>query len=106
VVADRRDAPPKEPNKLRPAIAVADRRLFDDSYLNTILVALPEDATLAVDGLSPAIGPTIENGCARRRFALCYCVTTTSKKRLKPTASRVTAAQLSEIRHRIGWRSG
>ena len=48
VIADWRDALPKEPNKLRPAIVVEDDRLFDPSYPNVILVPLTEDLRLAI----------------------------------------------------------
>jgi mRNA interferase MazF len=38
VLADWRDALPREPNKLRPAIVVEDDRLFPDDYQNVLLV--------------------------------------------------------------------
>jgi len=38
VIADWRDALPKEPNKLRPAVVVEDETLFDPAYPNVILV--------------------------------------------------------------------
>jgi mRNA-degrading endonuclease toxin of MazEF toxin-antitoxin module len=62
VLADWRDALPKEPNKLRPAIVVEDDRLFPDDYQNVILVPLSEDGDLAPPDLSFVIDPTTENG--------------------------------------------
>jgi mRNA interferase MazF len=83
VVVDWRDALPKEPNKLRPAVVVEDESLFDPAYPNVILVPLSEDQRLAIPDLSVAIDPTPENGCSR------------------PTASRITESQLLAIRGQI-----
>jgi mRNA interferase MazF len=102
VLVDWRDALPKEPNKRRPAIVVEDRGLFDDTYPNLILVPLAEDAHLAIADLSVAILPTPENGCTKRCYALAHHVTTASKQRITPTSSRITQAQLAEIRRLIG----
>jgi mRNA interferase MazF len=44
---DWRDALPKEPNKLRPAIVVEGSELFDPDYTNVILVPISEDCGLA-----------------------------------------------------------
>ena len=44
VLADWRDALPKEPNKRRPAIVVEEDGLFDADYPNLLLVPLAEDA--------------------------------------------------------------
>ena len=101
VVADWRDALPKEPNKLRPAIVVEDDSLFDPAYPNVILAPLTEDSRLAIPELSVAIEPTPQNGCPRRCYALSHCVTTTSAVRLRPTRSSVTLEQLREIRRQI-----
>ena len=101
VIADWRDALPKEPNKLRPAIVVEDDTLFDQSYPNVILVPLTEDANLAITDLSVPIEPTPQNGCAKRCFALSHCIATTSAARLRPTRSRITAQQLAAIRRQI-----
>jgi len=102
VLVDWRDALPKEPNKKRPAIVVEDHDLFDPAYPNLILVPLAEDPHLAIADLSVAIPPTTENGCAKRCYALAHHVTTASKRRVTPTPSRVTDAQLAEIRRLIG----
>jgi mRNA interferase MazF len=102
VVADWRDALPKEPNKLRPAIVVEDNGLFDPAYPNVILVPLTEDSRMAIADLSLAIEPTPENGCTNRCYALSHCVATTSAKRLRPTRSAVTPEQLRTIRRQIG----
>lgn len=102
VLADWRDALPKEPNKRRPAVVVEDHELFDAAYPNVILVPLTEDAGLAIAELSVAIDPTPENGCPQRCHALAHCVTTTSLRRIAPTRSRITTEQLAQIRERIG----
>ncbi|MGH7062638.1 MAG: type II toxin-antitoxin system PemK/MazF family toxin [Stellaceae bacterium] len=101
VVVDWRDALPKEPNKLRPAVVVEDEALFDPAYPNVILVPLSEDRRLAIPDLSVAIDPTPENGCSKRCHALSHCVATTSAKRVRPTASRITEDQLLAIRRQI-----
>jgi mRNA interferase MazF len=101
VLADWRDALPKEPNKLRPAIVVEDDLLFDPDYQNFILVPLSEDRELAPPELSLPIDPTPENGCPKRCYALSHCVTTTSLERLHETASRIRPDQLAEIRRQI-----
>jgi len=101
VVADCRDALPKEPNKLRPAIVIEDDELFDESYPNVILVPLTDDALLAIPDLAVAIDPTPGNGCTKRCWALSHCVATTSARRLSPTRSAITAEQLGTIRRQV-----
>jgi mRNA-degrading endonuclease toxin of MazEF toxin-antitoxin module len=101
VLADWRDALPKEPIKLRPAIVVEDPGLFGSNYPDVILVPLSEDADMAIFGLSLAIEPTTENGCIKRCYALSHCLAATSVARLRPTRSRIMPAQLSEIRRQI-----
>ena len=98
VLVDWRDALPKEPNKRRPAVVVEDKDLFDDAYPNLILVPLADDPGLAITALSVGIEPTAENGCAKPCHALAHHVTTASKRRITPTPSRITDAQLTEIR--------
>ena len=98
VLVDWRDSLPREPNKRRPAIVVEDSELIDPSYPNVILVPLADDAALAIADLSVAIAPSPENGCTKPCRALAHHVTTTSKQRIEPTASRITAAQLRDIR--------
>jgi mRNA-degrading endonuclease toxin of MazEF toxin-antitoxin module len=102
VIVDWRDAMPKEPNKLRPAVVVEDHELFDESYPNAILVPLTEDDRLAIADLSVVIEPTAENGCTKSCHALAHCVATTSASRITATPSRITQSQLEQIRHRIG----
>jgi mRNA-degrading endonuclease toxin of MazEF toxin-antitoxin module len=102
VLVDWRDALPKEPNKRRPAVVVEDSDLFDDAYPNLILVPLTEDRRLAIADLSVTIPPSPDNGCAKRSHALAHHVTTTSKRRITPTSSHITEAQLTEIRRLIG----
>jgi len=102
VLADWRDALPKEPNKLRPAIVVENNRLFAPEFPNVILVPLSEDHELAAPELSLIIEPTPENGCPSRCHALSSVVTATSTARVRPTGSRITTDQLAEIRRQIG----
>jgi len=106
VLADWRDALPKEPNKLRPAIVVEDERLFPPDYSNVILVPLSGEMRAAPERLALAIDPTPENGCSNRCFALSYCVTTTSVARLQATPSRILADQLDAIRRQIAYAIG
>jgi mRNA interferase MazF len=101
VLADWRDALPKEPNKLRPAIVVEDDRLFPADYPNVILVPLSGEGLVASDALALAIDPTPENGCTARCYALSYSVAATSARRLQSTPSRITAEQLQTIRRQI-----
>lgn len=102
VIADWRDALPKEPNRLCPAIVVEDSELFDPAYPNVLLVPITEDSRLGIPDLSVLIQPTPGNGCTKPCFALATHVTATSKARIRPTESAVTPAQLDAIRARIG----
>jgi mRNA-degrading endonuclease toxin of MazEF toxin-antitoxin module len=101
IVDGRGGAPPPEPKKLRPAIVVQDTDLFDPAYPNLLVVPLTEDAGLAIPDLSVTIDPTLENGCTKPCFALAPYVTAASRRRLQPTASRITPEQLHDIRLRI-----
>jgi mRNA-degrading endonuclease toxin of MazEF toxin-antitoxin module len=98
-------ARPKEPNKLRPAVVEEDG-LFAPVYPNVILVPLTEDGTLVIPDLSVAIEPTAGNGCATRCWAAAHLVTTTSKYRVRPTESSVTAEQLTRVRRAIAMAPG
>lgn len=101
VVADWRDALPREPNKLRPAVVIEDDGLFGDAYPNVILVPLADDVQLAIRDLAVVIEPTRENGCTKPCWALSHCVATTSAGRLRPTQSAITPAQLEAIRRQV-----
>ena len=101
VLADWRDALPKEPNKLRPAIVVEDTELFGPSYPNVILVPLADEGELVIADLALTIEPTPENGCTKRCYALSHCVTTNSKRRVRATRSRILPDQLAVIRRQI-----
>ena len=92
---------PREPNKRRPAVVVEESALFDPDYPNVIVVPLTSDARLAIPGLSTAIEPTPENGCAQRCFALAPSVTSVSVQRVQATASFISAEHLADIRRRI-----
>ena len=101
VLVDWRDALPKEANKVRPAIVVEDSELFGPSYANLILVPLSDDGELAPSDLLLPIEPTPENGCTKRCFALSCYVAATSKRRARPTRSRIEPGQLDTIRRQI-----
>jgi mRNA interferase MazF len=101
VLVDWRDALPKEPNKLRPAVVVEDGELFGPSYPDVILVPLSDDSDFAIADLSLVIEPTPENGCTKRCYALSHCVTTNSMGRVTPTHSRILPGQLEIIRRQI-----
>jgi mRNA interferase MazF len=101
VLVDWRDALPREPNKLRPAIVVEDGELFALAYPNVILVPLSEDRELAPADLLLAIEPTPENGCTKSCFALSCYLATTSKQRVRATQSRILPEQLDIIRRQI-----
>jgi mRNA interferase MazF len=101
VLVDWRDALPKEPNKLRPAIVVEDGELFGPSYPNVILVPLSEDRELAPTDLLLLIDPTPENGCTKTCYALSCYLATTSKQRIRATQSHILPEQLFAIRRQI-----
>jgi mRNA interferase MazF len=106
VLADWRDALPKEPNKLRPAVVVEDDELFGPDYPNVILVPLSGELIAALDGLALPIDPTPENGCSGRCYALSYAVAATSMARVRATPSQILPEQLSEIRRQIAMAIG
>lgn len=106
VLVDWCDSLPKEPSKRRPAVVVEDSDLFDPSHPDVILVPLAEDPHLAIMDLSVEIEPSPENGCAKASYALAHHVTTISKQRITETPSRVTDAQLAEIRRLIAFSIG
>ena len=101
VIADWRDALPKEANKLRPAVVVEDAALFDTVYPNVILVPLIEDRSMVLPDMSVRIDPTPENGCTKTCFALSPLVAGTSKLRVRATRSRISPEQLAHIRQQI-----
>lgn len=106
VIADWRDALPKEANKLRPAVVIQDDVLFGPSYQNVILVPLTEDSGLVIPDLAVMIEPTPENGCAKRCYAVAPFVTATSAGRLRPTQSAITSEQLAHIRRHVAYAIG
>jgi len=99
VLVDWRDALPKEPNKLRPAVIVEDADLFHPNYPNLIVV--PFSIEVIAETLAVEILPTPENGCPKRCWALANQITATSKQRVSPTGSRITDAQLAAIRRLV-----
>jgi mRNA interferase MazF len=100
VVVDWRDALPKEPDKLRPAIVVEDD-LFQDDYPNVILVPLSGDKLDVIEDLSVTIEPSPENGCTKVCYALAFLVTATAVARVRATSTRISDEQLAEIRRKI-----
>lgn len=106
VLVDWRDALPREPNKLRPAIVVEDDELFDPGYPNLILVPLSRDPDVAPHDLTLAIDPTPENRCTERCYALSCYVTTASVKRVQSTPSHVLPEQVTLIRQQIAMAIG
>lgn len=101
MIADWRDALPREPNKLRPAVVVGNEKLFGDAYANVILVPLTQDAGLVIPSLSVTIDPDPDNGCPTRCYALANFVAATSTRRVRATMSRIAPGQLLEIRRKI-----
>jgi mRNA interferase MazF len=101
VLVEWRDALPKEPNKLRPAIVVEDGELFAPSYPNVILVPISDNSDFVLAELALLIEPTPENGCTKRCYALSHCVTTNSMSRITPTRSQILPEQLETIRRQI-----
>jgi mRNA interferase MazF len=101
VIADWRDALPKEANKLRPAVVIEDAELFSPVYPTVILVPLTEDAGMVLAELSVQIDPTQENGCTKTCYAVSPLVTGTSKLRVRSTGSRITPEQLARIRRQV-----
>lgn len=91
----------QEPVRLFPAVVVEDHELFPDAYPNTLVVPLTRDEGLAHRTFAERIEPTAENGAETTCWALAHHVTSMSLRRVNPTASRVTADQLSSIRQRI-----
>lgn len=106
VIADWRDALPKEPNKRRPAVVIDGEALFGLAYPNLILVPLSEDADLAIPDLSLAIEPSPENGCTKRCYALSHCLAATSKSRVSGTGSHISRPQLEAVRRQVAMAIG
>ncbi|BBX74618.1 type II toxin-antitoxin system PemK/MazF family toxin [Mycobacterium shinjukuense] len=102
VVIDwRGGASPHEPAKLRPAVVVEDDELFPDEYPTVLVVPLTRDEGLAHRSFAERIEPTVENGADATCWALAHHITSVSLRRVNPTDSRITAAQLASIHNRI-----
>jgi mRNA-degrading endonuclease toxin of MazEF toxin-antitoxin module len=102
VVVDwRGGALPHEPGRLRPAVVVEDNELFPDEYPNVLVVPLTRDEGLAHKSFAECIEPAAENGVDATCWALAHHVTSVSLRRVNPTDSRITVAQLASIRKRI-----
>lgn len=102
LIIDWRDAVPNEPSKLRPGIVIEDTDLFESVYQNVIVVPLAQHADFAIESLTVTIEPDAENGCKSTCYALSHNVTTTSKKRImRITDSRISEEQVTTIRRQI-----
>lgn len=102
VIVDwRGGALPHEPGSLRPAVVVEDHELFPDGYPNMLVVPLTRDQGLAHASFAERIEPTAENGVETTCWALAHHVTSVSLRRVNPTDSHITVAQLASIRKRI-----
>jgi mRNA-degrading endonuclease toxin of MazEF toxin-antitoxin module len=98
----RGDALPREPNKLRPSVVVDDQDRFPAEYPSVIVVPLTRDERIVIPTFSERIEPTPENGAPATSWALGNHVSTTSLKRvIKTTSSRITDAQLASLRRRV-----
>ncbi|CAN5724454.1 hypothetical protein BH24ACT8_BH24ACT8_14750 [soil metagenome] len=82
-------------------MVVEDHELFPEAYPNTLVVPLTRDVGLAHRSFAKRIEPTADNGTDTTCWALAHHVTSVSLRRVNPTASRITAEQLSSIRKRI-----
>lgn len=92
---------PREPSKLRHAVVVEDHALFPDGYPDMLVVPLTRDEGLAHRSFAEQIEPTAENGAETTSWALAHHVTSVSLRRVTATNSRVTPAQLANIRERV-----
>jgi mRNA-degrading endonuclease toxin of MazEF toxin-antitoxin module len=102
VVVDwRGGALPHEPSRLGTAVVVEDHELFPNEYPNVLVVPLTRDEGLAHKSFAERIEPTAENGADVTCWALAHHVTSVSLRRVNPTDSRITGAQLASIRKRI-----
>jgi len=98
----RKDALPKEPNKLRPGIVVEDSDLFAAAFPNVVVVPCTTALTFEVSDLCVQIVPDEGNGFDRVNWAIAHNVTTASKARIvKVTDFSISAKDLAEIRTRI-----
>jgi len=98
----RKDALPKEPNKLRPGIVVEDSGLFALEFPNVVVVPCTTALTFEVLDLCVQIEPDKHNGFDRVNWAIAHNVTTASKARIvKETNYHISLQHLAEIRARI-----
>jgi mRNA interferase MazF len=99
VLADwRDDLLPGEANKRQPAIVVDGDAIFDPDFPTTLLVPLTDTTTSVIRSMSVLIVPTAENGCSKPCWAVSYLATATSKSRVRATGSRISRAELDQIR--------
>jgi mRNA interferase MazF len=95
----RRDAAPKEANKLRPGIVVEESGLFAAAFPNVVVVPCTTTLTFEVRDLCVQIAPDERNGFDRINWAIAHNVTTASKARIvKQTDYYISLEHLEEIR--------
>lgn len=103
VVVDWRDARPKEPNKIRPAVVV-EGPLFGEDYPNIIVAPMSEDdPTLTFREFSVRIEPNERNGCTKTSWVLGHSLTTASLSRIRRTRTRISNEELRELREKIAF---
>ncbi|HEX6511056.1 MAG TPA: type II toxin-antitoxin system PemK/MazF family toxin [Chloroflexota bacterium] len=101
VLADWRGrALPREPTGIRPGVVI-DGEAFPEDYANTLVVPFTRDLSLVDATFALRIEPTAENGASATSWALPHHLTSVSRRRVRPTNSRITSDQLWEIRQRI-----
>ena len=95
----RRDAVPKEANKLRPAIVVEGSNYFDARFPNLVVVPCTTRLTYEVPALCVRIDPSESNGFDRLNWAVAHALMSVSKRRVvEVTENRVSDQLLAAIR--------
>lgn len=98
----RKDAVPKEANKVRPGIVVEDAGIFAPQFPNVVVVPCTTTLTFEVPSLCVRIDPDDHNGLDRSNWAVSHGLTTASKSRIvEATEHHVSPQQLAEIRAHI-----
>jgi mRNA interferase MazF len=101
VLVDWRDARPREPNKIRPAVVI-EAPFFGEDYPNVILAPLSnDDPNLAFEEFSVRLDPNQSNGCTKVCWILGHSLAATSFSRIRRTRSTISYEQLSELRSKI-----
>ena len=90
-----------EASKLRPAVVVGAPPVFGAGLTFELVVPLARGEAFAFAGASVAIPPAPENGANALSFAMSWNVQAVPHARIRATESRVSDAQLAEIRNQI-----